>query len=405
MAKTLPPAKKAAKQGRPKKRTRAGKYEVSLLEQSNGTFLVSWPAAEIGQRRRRRVFTTQTAATNFANGKRADFTNRGRRVAGLRATAAEDAAEAAALLAPYGISILEAAQDYVVRAQARISSKLLPDAVDLFLDARKHEVSARYFGDLRARLNRFAAAFPKLHVSDFAGKDLAAYLADPKRSAIDRDNTRRVLSVFFGWAKLNHYAKSNPVEEVPTPKKPDPPCEVFTPAELRLILAACPADLLPFVAIQAFAGLRSAEVDRLDWKEIDFRRNLIRVEADKAKTGARRFVPITPALLEWLKPHAQLAGKVSPLNVNARLVKFRAKLAAAEKEAERVEWRHNALRHSFASYALAKHEDAPKVALWCGHDVKTLLKHYRDLVAAEDAEDWFSIAPDAAEESQREVAV
>lgn len=415
MAKPPLPAKKAAKRGRPEKRTRAGKYEVSVLEQTDGTFLVSWPAADIGQRRRRRAFASKTAANTFADGKRADFTNRGRRVAGLRATAADDAAEAAALLAPYGVSILEAARDYVERAAARLRSMVLPDAVDAFLDSRKPpQVSKRYFGDLRTRLKRFAAAFPEHHVSDIGAKDLALYLADPNRSAIDRDNTRRVLSVFFGWAKLHEFARSNPVEEVPTPKKPDPPCEVFRPDELRKILAACPPALLPFVVIQAFAGLRSAEVDRLDWKEIELRPSRvggetfpgrIRIEASKAKTGARRCVPIPPALFGWLTPHAHLAGKVVPRNLNARLVKFRAALAGAEKEADRVEWRHNALRHSFASYALAKYEDAAKVAEWCGHDVKTLKKHYRDLVAAEDADDWFSIAPDAAEESQQEVAV
>jgi integrase len=396
-----PPKKK----GRPAKKTRAGRYEVSVVEQKNGSHLVSWPAPEKGQRRRRRIFATATAANRFADEKRADFTNRGRKVAGLRASAADDAGEAAAILAPYGVSILEAARDFVARAQARLASRLIPDAVDDFLESRKHDASARYFGDLRARLKRFAAAFPEHHASDFTAKDIAAWLADPKRSAIDRGNTRRVLSVFFGWCKLNHFARVNIVEEVPAPKEPDPKCDTFTPDELRLILDACPAELVPFITIQAFAGLRSAEVDRLDWKEVDFRRNLIRVDADKAKTGARRFVPIPPVLQAWLKPHAQLAGKVTPINVNAKLTKFRTALATGEDKAKRVEWRHNAMRHSFASYSLAKYEDAPKVALWGGHDVKTMLAHYRDLVAAEDAETWFSIMPSAGEELDRKEAV
>ncbi len=387
-----------------KRAPRAGRYEVAVIDQRDGTFRVTWPPAEMGQRRCRRVFPSATAANKFADNKRADFTNRGRKVAGLRSSAADDAGEAAALLAPYGISILEAARDFVTRAQARLSSKLVPDAVEAFLDARKADASPRYFGDLRARLNRFSAAFPEHHVSDIAAKDLAAWLANRNRSAIDRGNTRRVLSVFFSWAKLNHLAKVNVVEDVPAPKEPDPKCDTFTPDELRLILAACPDDLLPFVTIQAFAGLRSAEVDRLDWKEIDFRRNMIRVDADKAKTGARRFIPMPPVLQAWLRPHAQLAGKVAPVNVNARLSKFRGELATTKEKAKRVEWRHNALRHSFASYSLAKYEDAPKVALWCGHDVKTLLKHYRDLVAAEDAETWFSIMPDSIEEPNQTIA-
>jgi integrase len=382
------------------KRPRAGQYEVAVRgPQKDGSWLVSWPNLEAGARRRRCAFPDSEAANAFANRKRAEFVNHGRAVAGLRASSASQAAEAAALLAPYGVTILEACRAYVARAKARTRSMLVPDAVDTFLAARKPTASVRYYGDLQARLRRLAKKFPDDHVSDLTHREVGAWLADSSSSALDRGNNRRVLSVFWSWAQLEGFAESNIIATIPAPKEPAPPCETFTPDEIKLMLDNAPPELVPFLATQAFAGVRASEVARLDWKHIDFKRDLIRLDAGSTKTGARRFVPIPQNLKLWLAPYASTEGKLVPANLNTRLVRFHHKL----KEDHKVKHRHNGLRHSFASYALAKYEDAPKVALWCGHDVKTLLKHYRDLVGAEDAEAWFSIVPPAINEENKEV--
>lgn len=42
----------------------------------------------------------------------------------------------------------------------------------------------------------------------------------------------------------------------------------------------------------AFAGLRSAEIERLDWKNVNFECGFIEVRAETCKTRARRLVPI-----------------------------------------------------------------------------------------------------------------
>jgi hypothetical protein len=42
----------------------------------------------------------------------------------------------------------------------------------------------------------------------------------------------------------------------------------------------------------AFAGLRDAEIKRLDWSEIDLVRGHIEVKASKAKSARRRIVQI-----------------------------------------------------------------------------------------------------------------
>jgi len=61
---------------------------------------------------------------------------------------------------------------------------------------------------------------------------------------------------------------------------------------------------------KAFAGLRTAEVLRLEWSEVDLVRGFVTVSAHKSKTGWRRLIPIAQNLAEWLRPYAQMSGPV-----------------------------------------------------------------------------------------------
>ena len=67
------------------------------------------------------------------------------------------------------------------------------------------------------------------------------------------------------------------------------------------------ADFLPCLAVGMFAGLRSAEIERLEWKDIDLKQRHIVVSADNAKTADRRIVPIAANLAEWLEKPSKMA--------------------------------------------------------------------------------------------------
>ena len=51
--------------------------------------------------------------------------------------------------------------------------------------------------------------------------------------------------------------------------KNDDDVAVFTPEEMRKILHAAPPHLIPILAIGEFAGIRVAELKRLDWSVFD----------------------------------------------------------------------------------------------------------------------------------------
>src|SRR5262249_3796842 len=166
---------------------------------------------------------------------------------------------------------------------------------------------------------------------------------------------------------------------------------ILTVAETARLLEAASRDVLPYIAIGAFAGLRRAELERLDWKRIDFESGLIEVTARSSKTAQRRLVAMQPNLREWLLPLRKHSGNVTP----ARNV-FVDAFAQARTQAGITDWPENALRHSFASYHLAHFKNAGDTALQLGHrDSRVTFAHYRELVKPKDAEGYWQIKPSA----------
>jgi integrase len=196
----------------------------------------------------------------------------------------------------------------------------------------------------------------------------------------------------FSDAESQGIVERNPISRTAKPKLVDSSPEIFSVDELRALLEAAnrvAPDVLPMLAIGAFAGLREAEIQRLDWSEVDCVRGHIEVKAAKAKSARRRIVPIQPNLAAWLQPYSGTTGAVVPAGA-------RRKLARVREAAKLAHWAKNGLRHGYASYRLAATHDAPRVGSELGHTTPQLLySTYRELVLPEQAERYWKIEPAA----------
>ena len=56
-------------------------------------------------------------------------------------------------------------------------------------------------------------------------------------------------------------------------------------------------------------------------------------------------------------------------------------------------WKRNAMRHSFASYSFALCNDAGRVAAFCGNSPKVIHRHYKQLCTEADAKIFFDVKP------------
>jgi integrase len=271
-----------------------------------------------------------------------------------------------------------------------IPRKVAEVVTELLTHREDRQKSDRYIDDLRARLNRFAKTFA-VDIASITTSNVQGWIDGLKLSPRSAKNFRGALSTLFKFAEARQYiAKgTNPVTGTENVSlNGDGAIEIYTPAEILLLLQNAPKNFLPFLAIGAFAGLRSAEIERLEWKEIDFTGGFITVEGQKAKTRSRRIVPILPNLAQWLEPYRKRKGKVWT-GSERDLLDARAETVEKSKTA----WKDNGLRHSFISYRLSEIQNAAQVALEAGNSPGMVFKHYRELVKPEAAKAWFAVAP------------
>lgn len=250
--------------------------------------------------------------------------------------------------------------------------------------------SVVYLRDLRYRLGRFVQDFGNRPVAGITMDELDKWMRGLPFSPQSRTNYRTIIGLLFSHAESRGIVEKNPVSHTAKPKLANRPPDILSVDELSALLEAAQrthVGVLPMLAIGAFAGLRDAEIQRLDWSEVDFARGHIEVKATKAKSARRRIVPILPNLAAWLQPYAGMAGRVVPAGA-------RRKLARVREAAKLARWPNNGLRHSFASYRLAAIHDAPRVAAELGHTSPQMLYGtYRELVLPSEAERYWKIAP------------
>jgi integrase len=300
------------------------------------------------------------------------------------------AIESSDRLAVYGKTIIDATDFYCRHLEMENRSCTINELIPSFLEDKEADGSGhRYLNDLHNRLKHFQKEFGQRVIATIRSRECDLWLRSLPLSPVTRNNYRRILNTFFNEASKAGYCSENPIIHVATAKEIDKPVEVLTPEQMEALLTAAPNELIPSIAIGAFAGLRQAEISRLDWREIHLDRNFIEVPASKSKTASRRLVKILPALRAWLEPHEPKYGPLIPRHWE-RLLK------AARKEAKIDPWPQNCLRHSYASYHLAKHQDAAALALQMGHKTTSMLfDHYREVVSPEAAERYWQIVPPA----------
>jgi len=311
---------------------------------------------------------------------------------GLSQREMSDFITAKSTLADYNETITDAVKfrvDYLERVRrCKVTVSQLADEV---LEAKRRDgMSKDYLRDLRSRFARFCADFGNRPVAAITVEEIDNWLRALPLSPQSRVNYRSVVGVLFSHATKRGLIDINPITRTAKPKKPNVPPEIFVVDELRALLETARAqapEVLPMLAIGAFAGIREAEIQRLDWNEVDLARGHIEVKAAKAKSARRRIIPIQPNLADWLRPYAAMNGSVVPEGARGKLDRVR-------KAAGLTRWQNNGLRHSYASYRLAAIHDAPRVASELGHaSPQMLYSTYREVVLPEEAERYWKLVP------------
>ena len=366
------------------------------------------PAKAIGEAKRigGLLATGETSAARLRGSEAASY---GRAVELVRDAGLETPLELVAARYVEGVKILgtekvvEAAQDYIRRNPAERPARTVREVADELIALKsRRRASVRYIEDLKIRLAKLAERF-SVRVDTVTTADVQEWLNGFKAAPRTIRNFRNTASALFKYAEARGYIArgENPVTATEHIKAKTPDSiEIYTPEEISRLLAAAPDSFKPVLAIQAFAGLRSAEIMRLDWQNVKLGRGHIEITAANAKTASRRIVPIVPNLAAWLKDATKKSGKIFPHTrayfheMQQDIAGHKSKRTPKRTAASAGGWKHNALRHSFISYRVADIQSVAQVALEAGNSPAMIFGHYRELVTADDAKTWFAIAPE-----------
>ena len=291
-----------------------------------------------------------------------------------------------------GITLSDAVRFYQANRTDLLAVKSIVQVAEEFVESRRASgVSAIYVRNCRDHLNRFSSNVGG-NIAAVTVVDINRFLASLKRlGPVSKNGIRRNIVTMFGFAKRQGYLhpeRKTAAEQSEKFKEPESEIEIFTPEEMTSLLLVSHARILPLVAIGAFAGIRSAEIRRLDWEDIKWDRGHIEIAGRKAKTAARRLVPLPDNLKAWLAPWREETGPIISITDPAGALNDIAVKAQIPGG-----WRQNALRHSFISYRVALTGDVARTALEAGNSPKMIFRHYREVVDEATARTWFSIVP------------
>ncbi|MCZ6672496.1 MAG: hypothetical protein O7C75_06095 [Verrucomicrobia bacterium] len=240
-------------------------------------------------------------------------------------------------------------------------------------------------------LNR---SFPRVRINELDDQVMLRWLDSLASSngkpftPVTKNNWRKLLNTFFSDCVRRRYITDNPIDLIAKWGVKEKPVGILSPEEGRQLFSANREKAaIGRLALEAFAGMRYSSARRLQKKHINFDECGIELPGARIKTQRRIYVDGFPEnLWEWVN----FAPKEC-WSMPERVYQEEKKLAFIRAN---VPHPHNCLRHSFATYHVAKFKNVGLTAtLLCHTNIQTLNRFYRGNATHSEGVEWFEIMP------------
>jgi integrase len=330
-------------------------------------------------------------------------------------TACHEFSDAQKLLAPFKANLLDAVRFFVAKKGENLKSVTAAVAVEDFLSKFKGRQKTEKAN--KVYLGRIKKDWGDAILSEVDHVFVNKWIAGIQGSERTKRNYFDGVSLLFRHAKENGWyplEKQPPTEHANRPEAENPQIEIFSPEEGVALLTAAKDLKSPgfaVIALVGWSGCRTEEVapefadkGRVRWEDLLWadrykdaegveeadkpNEDQIHVTPDAAKKtrkkDLRRYIPLLPNLAEMLRPLRGTRGAIYP----ATLQGINKEFARIAKKAG-IEWKRNALRHSYGTYRAAITKNVPAVAFEMGNTPEMVGRHYNRPTPPHIARQWF----------------
>lgn len=287
-------------------------------------------------------------------------------------------------------------------------------------------MGAHYLRQVRSVARIFArAGHGDRPAHEIVRQEVEGWLREYTRTPKTWNNYVGMLGSIFEWGRAEGYLSLNPCEGVARKRAArEEEVEFLTVGQCEALLARaaaerpgavrrgadgqwikypledeCFRDCVPMVVIGLFCGLRpDKELGRMTWREVKLESDLVIVTAGRAKSRRRRTVDLSANARAWLEWWLRASGfvdagppperHVCPRNLKRRWKRLRMACGLFD------EWPHDGMRHTFATYHYAAHQNEARLQVLMGHTSAQMLHdHYRGLATPAEAAAFWALAP------------
>lgn len=343
--------------------------------------------------RERKTFSSESAARTHKRQREKQIKNMGTEAASIPHEKLLAFLEAERILAPYGLSMIEAAREVAKKRGRPADAPTMKVLFSRLVESkRKANKRPRYVRALESAYRLMGERWEHKRVSDLTATDVERFLDTHTDHPTTRRNYLRDLSIALNFAVRKGWIGGNVCDGIERPDVEESEVGILTVDQCEQLMTAAVnfgRGMAQAVAVNLFAGLRPVEVESLRWQDIDLKRREILVRSTKVRSRRMRYTDTSDNLAAWLElcPLSRRKGLVCDTDYGRRLTRI-------HRKAEIEPWPHDACRHSYGSYHFAKHQNAALTAAQMGHKGEGMLfEHYRRLVTREAAEGFWEIRP------------
>ncbi|MEN3369993.1 MAG: hypothetical protein V7609_2136 [Verrucomicrobiota bacterium] len=307
---------------------------------------------------------------------------------------------------PFRVSPVAAIEQWATWRCSAATAKRerVPALVELLIATKTpHKLSTRRMREFNWLRDHFAKKFPG-SIETLLQMELEQYYAALGVGDRRRNNIRDVVVTLFLFAKEHGYLPADKITEAEKVKRIEldhEAPEIYTPAQLVIILEHVAPEWLDPMCCQAFLGVRPEEaskphvsrktraIRKLMWTDFLWDEKQLRIVGAISKTGRDRYVDLNDTFLAWCGHHRDKTG---PVAVHDRQDRETGRLTS---DLLGFDWINDGLRHSYASYWNSVHKDMAKLKEMMGNSEQVNRRYYYHPQPVALAKKWWQVLPAA----------